>query len=84
MSPLLLSVGWLCAVLGPKGRRRAYSEFLICKKIKATKVEKYSYSEYYFLYWVTVKICLNGLDPDLDRDKHGKIGKIYTFLTCGQ
>jgi hypothetical protein len=46
-----LSVGCLCAVLGPKGR--VYSVFDM-QKNKAPKVEKYSYSEYNFLYSVTI------------------------------
>ncbi len=38
---------------GPRG---ALIQYLISKKIKALKVEKYSYSEYYFLFFV---FCYN-------------------------
>ena len=53
---LLCQWGGFALYWGPRG---ALIQYLICKKIKAPKVEKYSYSEYYFLY--TVKIILSKL-----------------------
>ena len=48
---LLCQWGGCAPYWGPRGM---LIQYLICKKNKAPKVEKYSYSEYYFLYSVII------------------------------
>jgi hypothetical protein len=48
---LLCQWGGFVPYWGPRG---LLIQYLICIKIKAPKVEKYSYSEYYYLYSVII------------------------------
>jgi hypothetical protein len=53
---LLCQWGGVAPYWGPRG---ALIQYLICKKFKAPKVEKYSFSEYY--YWYSFIIILSKL-----------------------